>query len=387
MKLSVSMIVAAAGLGAIGSSALAGPFGLGNLVVSRLNVQTTVGNSAPVFLDEYTTGGSLQQSVAVPTAASGANFALTIGGSTTSAGQLARSADGRFLLLTGTDAPVNTTTPNSNGSFQGRTIARVDLSGSVDTSTRFTAAGTTARSVASQNGSSFYWTADTGSGSTGGLRTAAFGGSSSSLVTDAAFTTNVRVTNIAGGQLYASASSGVGGPWRGVMKIGSGLPTSGAAATVVAGGGGNNAGTPFLDSAYDFWFADSSTLYVTDDDNTAPNTGGLSKWTFNGSAWTQVWSVLAPSTIGFRSIAGEVNASGGVSIYLVTAVTSTTGQNSILSVNDLLSGVVAPASFSTVATAGANQVFRGVEFAPVPAPAAAGLLGLAGLAAARRRRA
>ena len=37
-------------------------------------------------------------------------------------------------------------------------------------------------------------------------------------------------------------------------------------------------------------------------------------------------------------------------------------------------------------TGGANTIFRGIEFAPIPAPGSVALLGLAGLVAGRRRR-
>src|SRR2546423_15661031 len=87
---------------------LAVPFTPGNLVVYRVGdgtaMLTTV--ATPVFLDEYTTGGTLVQSIALPTAGSGSNRRLTARGSSTSEGLINFSVDGQFFGATGYYADV-----------------------------------------------------------------------------------------------------------------------------------------------------------------------------------------------------------------------------------------------------------------------------------------
>lgn len=356
----------------------------GNLVVTRINLEATAGNASATFVDEYTTSGSFVQALAMPTAASGSNFTLTMGGSSTSMGHLTRSADGQYVSLIGYDAPVGTTGPASNASFRGRTIGRIDFLGNVDTSTRFEAAGTTPRAATSSNGSEYWATFDSGSGSPspGGLRYVTHGAGTNTLLNAA--TTNIRTVNIYNGQLYIGASTGVGGDFRGVSSVGTGLPTAATTFTLSPGMGGSNTG--LSDSTYDFFFADANTLYLTDDDTTALASGGLQKWVFNGTTWAKVWTLLPAGTIGFRSITGVVDDAGGVQLYMISALGSGTAANAIMGVSDSLLSITAPGGATTLATAGANQVFRGIEFTPVPAPGTAALLGLGGLFAARRRR-
>jgi hypothetical protein len=352
--------------------AWAGPFTAGNLVVSRIGDGTTavpVGNANAVFLDEYTIlGVPAGNSVPLPTSAGAGSFALTLPLSSTSQGQLTLSSDSRFLTIAGVDAPPNTTTPNSNASFRGRTIALVNALGGVDSTTRFEAAGTSARSAATSDGTALWATFDSGSGSPapGGLRYAAAGAASSLLLTDSTVTTNTRVVNIFGGSLYVSASSGVPSVLRGVSQVSGGLATTGGqTVTTVVGGGGN--GTGPIDSAYDFYFADANTLYVADDDNAASViTGGLQKWTFDGTSWTKVWTSVPTGSTGIRSLTGSMDPAGGVTIYAITSETSGTTANKLVTLFDAGSSIP---SFSTLATAPTNTVFRGVDFAPIPEPA------------------
>src|SRR5215475_6334463 len=75
----------------------------GDLAVVRLGDGTgTLGNSATAaWLDEYTTSGALVQSIALPTAAAGANNALTFTGNSAAEGQIRLSADGQYLTVMG----------------------------------------------------------------------------------------------------------------------------------------------------------------------------------------------------------------------------------------------------------------------------------------------
>src|SRR4051812_10976259 len=95
------------------SGAQAARFSGGNLVVYRVgNGATALSNAAaPVFVDEYSPAGARIQSIALPTASASGNSPLTASGLSRSEGQIARSADGRFVTVTGYAAAPGTTGP------------------------------------------------------------------------------------------------------------------------------------------------------------------------------------------------------------------------------------------------------------------------------------
>lgn len=361
----------------LAGAALAAPFNVNNLVISRIGDGSAAlsGNAQAVFLDEYTTAGvAVGNSIAMPTAASGSNYTLTMSGTATSVGFLTRSVDGKYLSLFGVDAPVGTATPHSTSSFRGRTVGIIDYNGNVDTSTRFEAAGSTPRSAVTTNGIDIWTASDTGSGTTGGVRYTTKGTTAAgTLVTGAP--TNTRVVNIANGQLYVSSQTG---SFIGVSAVGTGLPTTSGQTTTLVAGGASNSGN--ADSAYDYYFADANTLYIADDDTTAPATRGLQKWTFDGSAWVKAWGTS--DGVGLRSITGQVDGSGNVTLYAITSETTTR----LVGFTDTLSNTTTPSTLVSLATSPTNTLFRGVEFAPTPEPTTILLLCGASLALVRRRR-
>lgn len=81
------------------------------------------------------------------------------------------SADERFLTIIG----------NGTNATASRTIARIDTLGGIDSSTRFSAAGVSPRSVVTTAGTDLWWSGDTGSGSTEGIRFTSLGSSSSGV--------------------------------------------------------------------------------------------------------------------------------------------------------------------------------------------------------------
>jgi hypothetical protein len=109
-----------------GSTLAAQSITQGNLVVVRIGDGTGALTSAatPVFLDEYTTSGTLVQTTALPTTPSGLNRAMTNSGVATSEGNLNQSVDGRYLLLAGYHAPVGTASVAASSTT---TVARVDV--------------------------------------------------------------------------------------------------------------------------------------------------------------------------------------------------------------------------------------------------------------------
>jgi hypothetical protein len=364
-------------------------------VVSQFGDGVSASGTVPITLRAFTTSGSATGvEVALPTTDSGANKAIVGPISNTGIGLLKRSVDQRFLTIIG----------YGTNATASRTIARVDTLGSVDSTTQFSAAGTSPRSAITTTGSDLWWSGDTGSGSTGGIRyttlgstsngvalAQGIGGSGSNSSGQYPVPYNSRVIGIFNDQLYGSAAVAVGPSgtasysFRGVFNVGTGIPTTANqyGATIV-GGGTSNAG--LLDSPWEFFIAGPSTIYVADDDTTAPVTGGLQKWLFSSGSWSKVWTATASGATGMRGLTGVVTGNA-VQLYGITAVSTGTGANDLVALSDTLDGTSAP-SFSTLATAPLNCVFRGVALAPVPEPSSVvlALLGVGTLTAVVRRR-
>jgi hypothetical protein len=332
----------------------AGPFTTGNLIVYRVGTGSgsLASTATAVFLDEYlpTPSGTPVQSVAMPTSVNGGNKRLTASGTATTEGLLARSADGRYLVVSGYDAAVGTTVTTATSASVNRVVGLVDGAANIDTTTALSDAFSAGniRSAISNDGSRV-WT----SGSVDGVRTAARGATTSSLVSTTQ--TNLRAINIFNNQLYVSSGAGTN-TTRGVNKVGTGLPTSSGNATTRLAGFTDTADP----STYGFVILDDpnnaingqDTIYVADD-TTSGTEGGLQKWTStDGINWTKQYRALAGAA-AFRGVAGQYNGTT-LSLFAVTT------DNRLVSVQDTGSGF----TFTTVATAPANTAFRGVAFAP-----------------------
>src|SRR5262249_21644750 len=97
-----------------------------------------------VFLDEYTPGGALVQRIALPNADAGTTHALLLSGQNGAEGLLQQSGNGQYVTIVGYDTTPGTSFLTSSKPFvngaptstnYGRTIARIDAGGNVDTST------------------------------------------------------------------------------------------------------------------------------------------------------------------------------------------------------------------------------------------------------------
>lgn len=332
----------------------------GSIVVYRVGTGAAALSSAAteVFLDEYSSSGTLVQSIALPTTVNGANVALTASGTATSEGALTRSADGRYLLLTGYDAAVGTTSVAGTSSFaDARVIGRVDASGTIDTSTAINQFNSNnIRGAASTDGFDV-WAV----GANTGVFHTNIGSTGSAGINVASTVTNLRTVDIFGGQLYFSSSTGA---FRGISTVGTGTPTtSGQTVTQITPAYGTGNASP-----YQFFFADLTTsvagldtLYVADDRTTASG-GGIAKFSLVGGSWVLTNIYAGTGTVGARGLTGVVNGSN-VTLY---ATTTETSANRLISITDTsgyngtLSGTA-----TTLATAATNTVFRGVAPAPL----------------------
>ena len=321
-------------------------FTAGNIVVVRVGDGS--GNlasaSTAVFLDEYTTGGTFVQSIAIPTSASGSNAPLTLSGSATSEGSIVGSVDKRYLTIAGYGAaPLTPSIASTASATVNRVVARIDATASMDITTKLSDAssGNNIRGAATNDGTAF-WVA----GADGGVRYAALGATSSTQlsITD----TNIRVMNIFNSQLYASSGQA---SYVGINSVGSGLPTSsGATITNLFAMDGTSP------SPYGFSISpDGNSIYIADDRSIA-NGGGVQKWVFGGSTWSHSYTLKTNLSKGIRGLAVDWSGTNPV-IY---ASDATGSLNNLVRVTD--AGSSSP--FTTLATAATNEIFRGVAFTP-----------------------
>jgi len=295
---------------AAGGIATAAPFTPGNVVIYRAGSGTgsLVNTGNPVFLDEYTPAGALVQSIPMPTAVSGSDKRLVVSGTASSEGMLTRSADGKYLLATGYDAPLPTTgVASTTAAAVNRVVARIDAAGTVSTSTALTDAPTSnnIRGAASNDGTSFWVT-----GGSNGVRYAASLGATTSTDLSSASLANTRGVSIFDGQLYVSSSSGTN-TFKGVSTIGSGLPSS-TGQTVTRLPGLTDTLCP---SSYAFFLADLDagvagvdTLYIADDTTTVGGRGGIQKFSLVGGSWTAN-GIAGTGSDAYRGLTAKVSGS------------------------------------------------------------------------------
>ncbi|WP_201776484.1 hypothetical protein [Streptacidiphilus carbonis] len=158
------------------------------------------------------------------------------------------------------------------------------------------------------------------------------------------------------------------------------------------------------------WFADANTLYVADAGNgtatysngsytdaAAQNLAGIQKWSLVNGSWTYDYTLNAglglgvpytvaglpsgtnaitgtpwtPAVDGIRNFTGKVNRDGTVTLYGVTTSIggvsdSAADPNKLVTVTDQASATTLPSSahYTTLRTAAAGDVLRGVSFTP-----------------------
>lgn len=329
-------------------------------------------NSAPVFIDEYTTTGTLVQSVPMPFVNSGSNRKFTMSGTSTTEGFLNLSPDGQYLTFGGYDnIPGVSGISSTTATGTNRIVARVTQNGTINTSTRISDGydGNSIRSAATVDGSAF-WTGGAGTG--GGTRYVALGASTSTQVSTT--TVNTRGTAIYNSQLYSSAQS----VNIGISTVGSGLPTTtGNTHTILSGTTSN---TELVDPR-GFVFADvddngtPDVMYVAD--ASTATTQGVVKFSNTGGVWTKRGNLPNPSGRTVHGIGVQVVGGNRVLYICLGTVSSPANEiykftdNSSVTANITSSGtdiIVASGSPIITSPASTQVLFKGVSFAPVDVP-------------------
>ena len=133
-------------------------FGPGNLVVLQVGTTgTDLNNRSREFaLQEFTTSGTLVQSIAMPTTGT---HKITIQGTSSLEGFMSLSSNRAYLVFGGYDLETGIASPSSSGTNAVRVLARVGKNGLVDLSTKVPGADLHSngalRSVASHDGTTY----------------------------------------------------------------------------------------------------------------------------------------------------------------------------------------------------------------------------------------
>jgi hypothetical protein len=289
---------------------------------------------------------------------------LVNSGSAASEGGLTLSANGQDLVLSGYNVAAGTAGVSSGSA--PRAVATVDANG------LYTLAGTTSSQFLGNNiragttdGNGNFWAVGANSG------VVCMGAGTPSVSTTSG---NNRIIQDIGGNLYFSTGSG---STRGIYEV-AGNPTSGLTTAVNL----INASSLGTVSPYDFAFNSSMTLaYIADNDayTTSSGVGGVEKWALVGGVWTFQYS-LSDGAAKDGAVGLAVNFSGAnPTIYATSA--SGTDLFDVVDTGSTATGTV-------LATAGADEAFRGLDFAPTPEPStiALGGLGLATIGLITRRK-
>ena len=359
-------------------SAQAQYFTNGNLAVLRIGGPgesvTTTDSGNTVWVDQYSTNGTLVNSLSLPT--NGTDAFILDG--VAYVGLMTLTPDGRHLVVGGynTSAPYISNSVPANFAFASstnvpRAIATIDGYGNfalpIVNSNMF---NTFAISGAVSDGSN-YW-AD-GTGGTAAQYGLIYCGMATAPATNEVVTglygSGGRAINIYNGNLYVNAfPSNSSYPNSGVFElnnVGGALPTTAAGYSQPIITGTTAASTPV-----DLVINPQGTIaYVADYGL------GIEKFTYNGSSWVSNYTVV-PTNAGYATVSGSFHAISVTADFTQTPpiVYATTGElitNRLVMFQDNGPGstIINLASNLNVAgVGGMTNTFRGVRFAPGSAP-------------------
>jgi hypothetical protein len=337
-------------------------FTAGDIVVSRVASGAPLTSSATAtFLDEYNPiTHALVQTIALPT---GAGNALTEGGTFTSEGRLSAAADGHTLSIAGYRQ-----TPGGAISAVNGVIGLVNPDGTVDTTTQIPSADLgsfeSVRATAAADGLGF-WVA------TGNfVRYVPFGngGSTASIAVSNYFPSPSAAAISPAGQLYVDGGAGAQSngvpPIDGPASIDTGLPISaGQTGTVLAGFPTTRDAAGNFPTSQQFVISpDGNTIFVADS-RTDTFGGILEFFQSTPGNWAELGNLQIGSGAdsGLRGLSADFS---GVNPILYATTTNTSVNRVIQITGGTLNGTAPSFAFTTIATAAANEGFRGVALVP-----------------------
>ena len=315
-------------------------FTKGNLVILRVGNDTNAvltSSATATYLDQITTAGAKVNTFAIPVAGT---ERLTMSGTSTSEGQITRTADGKRIIVAGYDTAVGKISVSNTPSATTARVVNEIISTAV--MKRATKSNTFQSSNSMRSAAStglYYWTAGGGSGTT-------YYGTVDTPAVLQNTINNTRVINAYNGNLYFSTAS-TSGSGAGIYQVGTGFPrVSGQTLTPVVLTGTTS-------SPYAFSFNATGTVLYVADDRTAAGAGVL-KYTKVGGSFTLAYTIALGTGIGARGLC--VDFAGTVPV-----IYATTTDNKVVKIID--GGATSTAA--VIFTAQKNAALRGIQFAPI----------------------
>lgn len=307
-------------------------------------------SSTETFIDRIALpGGAVLGTINLPTAASGANYPLTIRGDAFVQGRLHRSLDGHFVTMAGYATPPGTADIDLAWTVP-RVVARVHVGPTIEIDTTTTATSDSLNifvpyAAVTTDGTKF-WMA----GASGGISYMALGNTGAATVVShdsGGLMTPELVTVrdldfLNGGFVGCSVTSGAR-----LFQYPPPLPTTlTAASTPAPTYTGNTAGIAAFQRP-----GDSDIIYVCDG-------SGLARWEATGSTWTMKLALTTPC----RGITGYPQA--GKFVLIGVPYLAASSNQLFMLVDDPASTTVPTPT--TIATAPTNTAYRGVSLPPTP---------------------
>lgn len=320
----------------------------GNLVVYRIGdgTRSLVNTGNPVFLDEYTTSGTLVQSILVDSVDINSNKGLVASGTATSEGLLNRSANGKYLLFTGYNGIQASSLSGTTSASVNRVIGRVDFNCIINTTTALNdfTSGNNPRSAISTDGNNI-WVA----GGTGGIRYTTLGATTSTQLSTTV--ANLRDITIFENQLFISNSSSSNIR---IMHVGADTSKYPGKTMVGLNSFPNNL------SPYSFEFLKIGTdtlLYFADDGKDS-----IMKYVAVGGVWKYRGGIKASDVRGLTIAKDGTD----VKIFGTTGGSYSTGGGTIYSYTDNTGTGIVSGEATSIATADSKKAFRGISWVPEP---------------------
>jgi hypothetical protein len=442
-----NLVVAVEGCGVYAGTCTGIPNGTGNGTGNSSSTGYGDNQASPFTLFQYTPMGTASvtyvNSLVLPQSATAGNFPVSGEYGSSSEGTLHLSGSGRYLTVMGygvnaaafdANPPLYGAAPSNalgqSGSLTGQTytavprvIALIDSNGKVNSSTALYNVFNTnnPRSIYTLDGTTSAYVSGQGSGSdaTGGVFLTPLGAVNNAPTpitgldtTGNTISQDTRDVQVYNNQLYVSVDTKGGSnsarSYIGTLGSAGTLPTTTVGGPVMlsnygntggtgketiatgsdSNGNGLNTGLQINLSPINYFFANPSTLYVSDGgdpkNNSANSTlgdGGLQKWINTNADGSGTWNLAytlhqglnlvantsASGTTGLYGLAGLVNGTT-VQLYATDSTLQDLDPTHLYGITDTLSFTTATQaageSFTVLDTAPADSNFKGVSFAP-----------------------